>query len=453
MTFRSRTALAVLALTAGTMGGAFFLVWSMFVASQRRQLDAALLDVAEREASEAKSGALGLTDAPGPSANAVGPLPKYGVIYGAGGEVLSTTENFRSVPSLSPHVARTPFDFDHDGHPMRGVVLDVSPTGPARTILLATTRDDLEDDGRILAQGMALAWLVGCVWAAGVAFGVASRLTRRHGEVVRVARSVASGDTRARVRFDAKDDDLRQLGDDLNAMIERLVGLVAARDLFVSHAAHELRTPLAALRLELELAARTASSVTEYREALDGALDSIARLGRLSEDLLALAREPDTTTCNLYEAVEDAARDVRGLAAQKEVSVVVDARPDAGEVRGSLVDVTRVFRNVLENAVRHSPAGSSVRLRIREGLSSPVEVEVEDDGPGVAKDDVARIFEPFVRSSGAEKGEGAGLGLAISRRLARRFGGDIRAEARGRGNFVVSLGRPAAAATRFDAPE
>jgi two-component system OmpR family sensor kinase len=439
VTFRTRTALAVLALTAGTMGGAFFLVWSTFVASQRRQLDAALLEVAEREATEARNGALGLTDAPGPSANAVGPLPKYGVIYGDSGEVLSTTENFRSVPKLSPHMVRAPFDFEHDGHPMRGVTLEVSPSGPARTLLLATTRDDLEDDGRILAQGMALAWLVGCVWAAGVAFGVASRLTRRHAEVVRVARSVASGDTSSRVRFDAEDDDLRQLGDDLNAMIERLVGLVAARDLFVSHAAHELRTPLAALRLEIELAARTARTVEEYEVALSGALGSVERLARLSDDLLALAREPETTTCDVLHAVEDAIRDVRAIAAQKEVAIALDGR--AAEVRGSLGDVSRVFRNVLENAVRHSPNGATVKVRVCAEGEGPVEVHFDDEGAGVAPEDVRRIFEPFVRGPGGVVGDGAGLGLAISQRLARRFGGDVRAEADGHGRFVVTLGR------------
>jgi two-component system heavy metal sensor histidine kinase CusS len=257
--------------------------------------------------------------------------------------------------------------------------------------------------------------------------------------VVRVARSVASGDTSSRVRFDAEDDDLRQLGDDLNAMIERLVGLVAARDLFVSHAAHELRTPLAALRLEIELAARTARTVEEYEVALSGALGSVERLARLSDDLLALAREPETTTCDVLHAVEDAIRDVRAIAAQKEVAIALDGR--AAEVRGSLGDVSRVFRNVLENAVRHSPNGATVKVRVCAEGEGPVEVHFDDEGAGVAPEDVRRIFEPFVRGPGGVVGDGAGLGLAISQRLARRFGGDVRAEADGHGRFVVTLGR------------
>ena len=84
MTFRVRTALVVLLLTAVTMGGAFAGVWQRFVSAQRHQLDNALLAVARREAAEAASGQSEFTDAPGPSANAVGPLPKFGVLYGIG---------------------------------------------------------------------------------------------------------------------------------------------------------------------------------------------------------------------------------------------------------------------------------------------------------------------------------------------------------------------------------
>src|SRR5690606_1253672 len=114
-------------------------------------------------------------------------------------------------------------------------------------VLLATPRADLEDDARILARAMTIAFIVGCAWAGLVAFGVATRLTREHSLVGSVARRVASGDTSARVAFRSSNKDLRQLAGDLNAMIERLVGVSAMQDRFIAHAAHELRTPLTSL--------------------------------------------------------------------------------------------------------------------------------------------------------------------------------------------------------------
>lgn len=460
MTFRLRTALAVLVLTAGTMGAAFFLVWGTFVASQRHQLDVALLDVAEREVAEARAGALELTDAPGPSANAVGPLPKYGVMYDAAGKVLSTTNNFKHVPPLP---ARSPskaaFDFEHDDHPMRGVVLDVGGQGPAQRLFLATTRDDLEDDGRILGRGMSVAWLVGCMWAATVAFGVASRLTAQHQVVADVARRVASGDTSARVAFRTTDADLRQLARDLNAMIDRLVGLVASQERFVSHAAHELRTPLTSLRLEIELALRTCDTREAYAEALTGALGSSKRLSALADDLLELARADADAVGEdvaLEVAVDDACAVVAPLAREKDVRLSI-VQPNL-HVQGTRSSLARVLRNVLENAVRFSPNGGAVELRAEE-RDGRVTIVVTDEGPGISAADAERIFEPFVRGaardgsdpggdthagSASDGGHGAGLGLAIARELVRAMGGDVRAVSRAAGEIVVVL--PAAAA-------
>jgi two-component system heavy metal sensor histidine kinase CusS len=275
MSFRVRTALVVLVLTALTMGAAFAAVWDRFVAAQRQQLDEALLVVAHQEAREAVAGQLDFTDAPGPSANAVGPLPKYGVIYTAGGRPIATTPNFSTetsppMPRLAPFDRG--FDLDHESQKFRAVVVAVP--GTAMRVLLATPRDDFEEDARILARAMVIAFLVGCAWAALVAFGVATRLTREHRIVASVARSVAGGDTSARVVFRSADSDLRQLAQDLNAMIERLVGLLAAQERFIAHAAHELRTPLAALRIELEHAIRTSKTPADYDRALEGALES-----------------------------------------------------------------------------------------------------------------------------------------------------------------------------------
>jgi two-component system, OmpR family, sensor kinase len=442
VSFRARTALVVLALTAGTMGAAFFLVWESFVASQRHQLDMALLAVAIREADEARAGGLELTDAPGPSANAVGPLPKHAVIYSANGTVLSTTNNFRTVPELpSREPGNGAFDFEHDGQPMRALFIEVGGKGPPRRILVATTRDDLEDDGRILGRAMGIAWVVGCFWAAFVAFVVATRLTSRHRLVADIARKVARGDTSARVRFRSVDTDLKNLADDLNAMIERLVELVESQERFVSHAAHELRTPLASLRLEIELARRTCTTPEAYAEALDGTLESVERLSALADDLLELARETsqvDIERTSLREAVDAAVRDVGPLGGAWGVALEVSSCD--GTIAGPPLGIARIVRNVLENAVNVSPTGATVRV-VCEVRDDAFDIRIVDEGPGVSEADAERIFEPFVRGAARNEAGGAGLGLAITKQLVKRLGGNVRAEPGPAGVFVVSLPR------------
>ncbi|MBX3191581.1 MAG: HAMP domain-containing histidine kinase [Labilithrix sp.] len=439
MSFRVRTALVVLVLTALTMGAAFAIVWERFVASQRHQLDQALLDVARREASEAAGGNLDFTDSPGPSANAVGPLPKYGVLYSLGGRALSTAnfslDDAPSMPRSVPY--ETGFDFEHHGIPMRGVVVPV-PQSSMR-VLLATTRLDLADDSDILARAMSIAFAVGCVWAAIVAFGVATRLTREHAKVASVAQRVASGDTSARVAFRSSDRDLRQLASDLNAMIERLVSLLALQDRFIAHASHELRTPLTSLRIEIEHALRTAKDRDDYESALKGALDSALRLSNLAEGLLQLARvkaEVEDARVDVQEPLADAIKDVAPLGRSRDVFIV--SEPVTGLVQGDRRGLARLFRNVLENAVRFSPRMGRVHVESKRA-DGVLEVVVVDDGKGISVEDVERIFEPFARAGRNDHAEGTGLGLTIARELARSCGGDVFASPGPGGRFVVRL--------------
>lgn len=449
MTLRFRTALFVLVLTAVTMGAAFALVWERFVGSQREQLDRALLLVAHREASEAAAGGLDFTDAPGPSANAVGPLPKYGVIYALGGRPITTTANWSTdgapaMPRLVPF--ETGFDFDHQGARFRGIVVGVP--GSTMRVLLATTRDDLEDDARILARAMAIAFLVGCAWAALVAYGVSRRLTREHSMVGDVARRVASGDISARVAFRSSNAELRQLADDLNAMIERLVGLNAVQERFISHAAHELRTPLTALRIELEHALRHGADRSDYETAVRGALDSTRRLTALAEDLLQLARvkaAKESALVGVEQPLADAISDVAPLGRTRDVFILNE--PIAGQVLGDRRGLARVFRNVLENAVRFSPRSGRVRV-FGEERDGALEITIQDDGPGIEIEDIERVFEPFARGDRNDALEGTGLGLTIARELARSYGGDVRVVPGKGGRLVVELRR----APRTEAP-
>lgn len=447
MSFRWKTALLVVGMTLVTMGGAFSAVWYYFVASQRQQLDSALLAVATREAAEAAAGQLSFSDAPGPSANAVGPLPKYGVIYSREGVPLTTTENFATAPSMPRLVSFDRcFDLEHESLHLRAVLVGV-PQSSMR-VLLASPRDDIEDDSRILAWAMAVAFGVGCTWAGLVSFFAATRLTRNYRAVERVARRVAAGETTARVTFASPDSALTQLAADLNSMIDRLVGLAAAQDRFVAHAAHELRTPLTALRIELEHALASGEDAAGYERAVRGALDSGKRLSALAEDLLDVARaraKPHDArdAVDLQSCVNDAVAELESLSCARGVSIRITRRAKV-QVVGERRGLIRILRNLLENAVRFAPAESEVEVEATHGEGF-AEVRVLDRGPGVPEADRERIFEAFERLARDDHHDGAGLGLSIARNLARSFGGDVTLPA---GNsdcgasFVVRLKTP-----------
>ena len=198
---------------------------------------------------------------------------------------------------------------------------------------------------------------------------------------------------------------------------------------------------------ELAHALRRSRDGDSYRHAIEGALESTQRLKALAESLLTLARiggtvEEPPELVLLGDVLERAARAVGGAAAGREVRFEVGNA--AAAVRGRARDLERLFCNLFENAIRHSPIGGLVRILVHhEG--ERVLVRVIDAGAGVAAEERERIFEPFYRSSASYGSPGYGLGLAIARKVARAHGGDLSAAARAGGaELIVELPTSAA---------
>jgi signal transduction histidine kinase len=229
-------------------------------------------------------------------------------------------------------------------------------------------------------------------------------------------------------------------------MIDRLSALLASQKEFIAHAAHELRSPLTLLYGELTLVSRRPRDADVYRQAIDEALDATRRLKALAEDLLTLARigasspEDGREEVLTRKVVEESARVVAGEAAARGVDLHIDG--DARAINGRRQDLERLFRNLLENAVRHSPQGGRVAAEVGEDDGAVI-ITVTDDGPGVDESDRDRIFEPFYRGprEAAENRPGTGLGLAIARSIARSHGGDLTLTPgrQGGAQFVVRL--------------
>jgi signal transduction histidine kinase len=239
---------------------------------------------------------------------------------------------------------------------------------------------------------------------------------------------------------------MERLAETLNGMLARLEAAFTQTRRFAADAAHELRTPLAALRGGIEVALRAERPPEEYRRVLGSSLEEVERLIRLAEDLLLLSRSsagPDVTRApvdlepQLLEVFDVGAR----LGQAAGVSVRTDTMAPA-TVRGDPTALRRALLNLVENTIKYTPPGGKVELGLATGNGMAV-VTVSDTGIGLDPADADRIFEPFVRLDAARARDtgGAGLGLAIARSIAVAHGGTLWVESRpGAGSrFVLRL--------------
>lgn len=441
-----------------TLSVSFTTVSLVVERSEERQLDEALRAEAHEETREIASRnpfEMRITERTGADADDLGRLPTFAALFDHG-KLVDRTPGFRGgdPAALAPssHPSGVPFDVTVDGQHIRALFVHV-PDHPDVLLLMGATRADIEKEARFLREVMSVAALASILFAILVSFSIARGLTRDHEAIAQAARRVARGQLDARVALTTGDDETAQLAQDIDRMIERLESLVGAQQRFVAHAAHELRSPLTALYGELQLALRRERTADEYRDTIKEAMGSAKRLIALAEDLLALARlgaetdeKPPTDEFDARDIVESAIAWAQGGATTRNVTFAVDGT--SGTVVGRRIDLERMVRNLIDNAVRHGPVGGVVRIALRK-RDNLVDIEVSDAGPGVPAADRERIFEPFFRGDGVRSEEfGSGLGLSIAREIARAHGGDIvLAKSDGKkekgATFVASVSRPA----------
>jgi signal transduction histidine kinase len=217
----------------------------------------------------------------------------------------------------------------------------------------------------------------------------------------------------------------------LNALLRRLDAAFGTQRAFVADAAHELRSPLTALKLQIGLLQRSSDSAARQAaiEALSAGVD---RAVRLVEQLLALARsEPGAAAgaferIDLSELVRQAVADSVPYALARGSAIELEAEPGI-EARGDRVALATLVRNLADNALRHTPAGSRVQVRVERSGGVPT-VIVDDAGPGIPPADRERVFDRFFRRAQASSGDapqGSGLGLAIVKSVAERHGATV----------------------------
>ncbi len=283
--------------------------------------------------------------------------------------------------------------------------------------------------------GTGLALLAG-VMVARRAMGPIAELTASAREIERTR------DPGRRVPQPEADDEVGELANTLEEMLEALdaarseteATLQRQRE-FVADASHELRTPLTSVLANLELLAEHVRD-EDAREAVASALRSSQRMRRLVADLLLLARADAGRTVphrpvDLAQVLVEVAAELEPLAERGEHHLTISAH-EAILVDGARDELHRLALNLIENALRHTPAGTHVHAALA-SAGDEVVLTVEDDGPGIPDELRTRLFERFVRGHG-DSGGGSGLGLSIVRAVATSHGGDVAGERAGGGH-------------------
>jgi signal transduction histidine kinase len=328
------------------------------------------------------------------------------------------------------------------GHDLVYVAIPVTRAGRVAGAVRITYPSSYVE-ARILHRWLSLAAVA--LFALGVTFVVVVQLTRSVVRPLRALQATASrlgqGDLAARAAVPAGPPEARTLAQVFNASAVKLERLVGAQRVFVADASHQLRTPLAALRLRLENL--EADVPAAAREDLDGAVAEVWRLSRLVDGLLTVARA---------ERSEAARRplDLRAIVAERHAAWVALAdehaiRLQAWAQPGLAVLATpghleQVLDNLIANALEASPPGGTITIDARR-RGGAAELHVVDQGPGMSAEQRARAFDPFWREPSNGASSGSGLGLAIVRRLVTADGGAVELrQAPGRGlDAVVRL--------------
>jgi two-component system OmpR family sensor kinase len=343
----------------------------------------------------------------------------------------------RSAHNVGAPIGRSLMLVGPDGRTFRVIVTPGRFRGAARRF------GELELPG-VRAATLIIALVVSAV----ICFFLAQYLTAPVDRLRDATKRIAAGDLNVRVlpSLKGRKDDLGLLAADFDAMAERVRSLVESKQQLLRDVSHELRSPLARLQLALSLAQRGDM----------GRNDNLARIGREAdrlEQLIAralLLTRLERPALGMQAERIDVAALLEGIVA--DVAIEADARHSRVdlktaatlEVMGDRETLRSAFENVLRNAVRYSPARSQLSVRAQRSAAS-IEVEIEDQGPGVPEKDLALIFEPFYRvHASRDRAEGGeGLGLAIAARAVALHHGSIEARNRQGSGLAVRIVLPA----------
>jgi len=375
----------------------------------------------------------------------------------AGGRLLNSTARLEEDQLLTreqvQRAAQGPITLRVEGlrRLSRGADVRAAPVSGDRVVAVAENRSRREDELRRLAALLAIVLPGTLALSAFIGYQVAGAALRPVDRIRREAQGITEGDLSARLREPGTRDELDRLTGTLNDLLVRLATAVERERRIVSDAAHELRTPMTVLRTRLDVAARAEPDAETLQEAIRDAQVDVARLARLADDLLVLARA-DQGRLPLRPEPLDVQDVVEAAVARNEPSAAELGRELSGGVRipgGAVVlaDPVRLAQaldNVVANALTHGSGRVTLRARLDPEGGRRVAFVVADQGEGFGEELLPHAFERFVQDPDRPHGTGAGLGLALVAALIEAQGGAVRATNLANGGAEVTLLLPRA---------
>ncbi|ELX09436.1 two-component sensor histidine kinase transcription regulator protein [Janthinobacterium sp. HH01] len=467
LNFRRRLALVQTAVIVSVLAVAAIAGYLSLSDAVNEQLDGALLALAETESSMLRA-APGqqpkVHDAEqGSAPPSLARLDRWVQIVDAQGKVLARSANLGAAnlpatPALMARMAAGDTVFQTLDHfaeePVRIVSLPV-PGKPLRyTVQVAGSLDDVRHviaSASRMFLGMALVLLVALIVASA---SITRWVFRAIDDIVRQAQRIGEADLDKRLPHPGTRDEIGRLVDTLNDMLGRIDQSFQMQRRFTSDASHELRSPLSRLRAEIEITLRRPRDTTEYVDTLRSCMEEVERLTLLVEELLALARydagqDRDGAACTALDDIAAAAIERARATAQKR-GVGLSLQAGAEPVFAAIGDgaATLIVVNLLENAIKFTPAGGAVGIDIRRDGDCAC-LRITDSGPGISVDDLPHLFERFYRGASARSGAvaGVGLGLALTQAIVQGHGGRIEAANLPAGGAAFTVYLPCVAAT------
>lgn len=322
-------------------------------------------------------------------------------------------------------------DLTFDGTDYRVATVPVTdPDGAVMAVFQAAAPTaGLSSVNQELITALTIACLAAIILGTGLSFWAARRALRPLHNMATSASRVTHQSLGERIEYNGPPDELGQLADALDSMLDRLETSFGEQRRFVADASHELRTPVAIIRGNLDMLRQPWADDEQREESLRIIDDEVARMQRLLDDMLALARtdgmkrrpfQPLELSTLLAEVVIKArALGDRSITLECPSDLWVMGEPDMLE---------QAVLNIVRNAVEHTTEGGVIAISCS-GSRTVARIEVADDGPGIRAEDISRVFDRFYRAGGPRSSEsgGSGLGLSIALRLIDQHGGTIAA--------------------------
>ncbi len=367
-------------------------------------------------------------------------------VLSATGAIIKSPEDHTAFPLTSRDLAvargGAPAYFRNATLGGTDVRIYVAPAGRGRAVIIEQSltglQSTLHDLAVILAAivlaGVALAGVLGLLVARAAAVPV--HMLRRAAEHVG-----STGDLSRRIE-PVGDDDLGRLGESFNTMLAALQKSHRAQQQLIGDASHELRTPVASLRTNLEVLLRNPDlELAERTPLLADLVEQSAEIGALIEGLLESARSGDEAGAPEPLRLDQLVSSEIERCTARHPHLQFEARLEQCTVAGREIQLSRAIVNLLDNAVKWSPRGASVEVALGDA-----ELEVRDHGPGFSEDDLPHVFDRFYRSANARSVPGSGLGLSIVRKVVTEHGGTVSARNAPGGGAVVAFALPRAGA-------